>query len=66
VSVAKVIEITAESKDSFEDAIKTGISKAAETVHNIEGAWVKEQKVLVKKNKIVAFRVAMMVTFVLD
>lgn len=66
MSVAKVIEITAESKDSFEDAIKTGISKAAETVHNIEGAWVKEQKVLVKKNKIVAFRVAMMVTFVLD
>jgi flavin-binding protein dodecin len=66
VSVAKVIEITSESKDSFEDAIKTGISKAGETVHNIEGAWVKEQKVVVKKNKIVAFRVAMMVTFVLD
>ena len=43
-TVAKVIEITATSEESFEDAIRCGIAKAAETVHGITGAWVKEQR----------------------
>ena len=45
MAVAKIIEITATSGDSFEDAIREGIDKASQTVHNIKGAWVKEQKV---------------------
>jgi flavin-binding protein dodecin len=45
MAVAKVIEITAASTDSFEDAIRQGIVKASETVRGIQGAWVKEQKV---------------------
>jgi flavin-binding protein dodecin len=48
MSVAKNSEITAASSKSFEDAVRKGISKMAETVKNIEGAWVKEQKVVVK------------------
>lgn len=32
----------------------------------IEGAWVKEQKVLVEDGNIVGFRVDLKVTFVLD
>ena len=37
-TVAKVIELTATSEESFEDAIRRGIAKAAETVHGIKGA----------------------------
>jgi len=65
-SVAKVIEITAESSESFEDAIQHGIEKAAETVHEIRSAWVDSQQVKVMDGKVVAFRVDLKVTFVLD
>jgi flavin-binding protein dodecin len=66
MSVAKVIEITSLSKKSFEDAITEGIKRAGKTVSNIEGAWIKEQKVQIKDGKIVGFRVNMNLTFVLD
>jgi len=66
MSVAKVVEITSLSKKSFEDAITEGIKRAAKTITNIEGAWIKEQKVQIKDGKIVGFRVNMNLTFVLD
>ncbi len=66
MSVAKVIEISSISKKSFEDAIQHGISRAAKTVENIEGAWIQEQKVKVKDGKVVEYRVNMRVTFVLN
>lgn len=65
MSVAKVVEITAASPKSFEDAIQTGIARASKTLEDIQGAWVKEQKVVVKGSKIVEYRVDMKVTFVL-
>lgn len=64
--VAKVIEISATSEEGFEDAIRQGIAKAAETVHNIKAAWVKEQQVVVADGKVTSFRVDLKVTFVLD
>jgi flavin-binding protein dodecin len=66
MSVAKVIEITSTSTKSFEDAIEKGIAKADKTLNNIEGAWIKEQKVKVTNGKIDVYRVNMLVTFVLD
>jgi len=65
MSVAKVVEITAASSTSFEDAIQKGITRAAKTLEDIQGAWVKEQKVVVKGTKIVEYRVDLKVTFVL-
>ncbi len=64
MSVAKTSEITASSSKSFEDAVRVGIRKMSETVKNIEGAWVKEQKVVVKKGEVEAYRVTMKVTFI--
>jgi dodecin len=66
VSVAKVIELSAESSESFEDAIRQGVGKAGETVRNIRSAWVKEQQVRIEDGEIAAFRVDLKVTFVLD
>lgn len=66
MSVAKVVELTAESSSSFEDAIEKGIAKATDTLRNVKGAWVKEQKVVVEGGKITAYRVDLKVTFVLD
>ncbi|HEX5308973.1 MAG TPA: dodecin family protein [Solirubrobacteraceae bacterium] len=66
MSVAKVIEITAQSPESFEDAIRQGIAKAKETVRNITGAWVKEQSVALKDGEIDGYRVDLKITFLLD
>lgn len=63
-SVAKVIEITSESTESFEDAIAKGILKASETVDDIKAAWVNGQQVKVEGGKVVGFRVDLKVTFV--
>lgn len=63
MSVAKTIEISAQSNKSFEDAIKTGIDKASSSVDNIESAWVKDQIVLVDGGKVDGYRVHMNVTF---
>jgi len=65
MSVAKVIEVSATSKTSFEDAIKEGIARACDTVANVRGAWIKEQKVTVEEGRITAYRVNMQVTFVI-
>jgi flavin-binding protein dodecin len=66
MSIAKIIEISAESTDSFEDAIRQGIEAAAKTVRNIQAAWVKEQSVVVHAGQISKYRVDLKLTFVLD
>jgi dodecin len=66
MTVAKIIEISSSSKKSFEDAINAGIARASESVNDIQGAWIQEQKVVVAKGKIVEYRVQMKVTFVLQ
>ncbi len=66
MSIAKVIEISAESAKSFEDAIEEGIERAGKTVENIRTAWVKDQQVTVQDNKVIAYRVNLKVTFVID
>ena len=65
MSVAKVIEIIASSKKNFEDAVAQGVSKAADSLHDITGAWVKDQSVKVVDGKVVEYRVSLKVTFVL-
>ena len=66
MAVAKVIEVSSESDISFEDAIRTGIQKASDSIHGVKGAWVKEQKVIVSNGEISGYRVDLKVTFVLD
>jgi flavin-binding protein dodecin len=66
MSVAKVIEITSSSDQSFEDAIVKGIAKASESVREIRGAWVNEQMVRVEGGEIVEYRTDLKVTFVLE
>jgi flavin-binding protein dodecin len=66
MSVAKIIEISADSPKSFEDAVVQGINRASKTIHGITSAWVKEQHVVVEDNKVVLYRVDLKVTFVLD
>lgn len=65
LSVGKVVEITASSTKSFEDAIQSGIARASKTLEGIRGVRVMDQKAVVKNGKIMEFRVDMKVTFIL-
>ncbi len=67
MSVAKVSEISATSAKSLEDAVQQGLTRAAKTLRNVRGAWIKEQHVRCDNTgKISEYQVNMMVTFVLD
>jgi dodecin len=66
MSVARVIEISSTSSKSFEDAILQGVARASETLRQVKGAWIKEQEVTIDNGKITAYKVNMMVTFVLE
>ena len=65
-TVASVWEITAQSRTSFDDAIRYGIERARRTLRHIRGAWVQGQEVLLRNNEIYAYRVQLKVTYVLD
>ncbi|MDT3707767.1 MAG: dodecin family protein [Thiobacillus sp.] len=65
MSIAKTIEVTASSEKGFDDALKRGIAKAAETLENITGAWVMDQEVKVDKGEIAEYTVRMRLTFIL-
>jgi hypothetical protein len=65
MSVAKVIEISSQSPENFEDAIQRGIQRATETVDDVKGVWIKEMNVDIENGKVSAYRVDMKVTFLL-
>jgi flavin-binding protein dodecin len=64
--VARVTEIIAGSKKSFDDAVKVGFERATKTLRGITGFKIKEMKAHVEKNKIVEYRVKMDVIFILE
>ena len=66
MAVARVTEISSTSTASFEDAIKTGLERANQTLRNVRSAWIKEQQVRVDAGSISEYQVNMLVTFVLD
>ncbi|HEU4424460.1 MAG TPA: dodecin family protein [Pilimelia sp.] len=65
-TVARIVEISAESDTSFEDAITTGIARAGQTLRNVRSAWVKEQHITVDGGRVAGYRVHLLVTFVLE
>jgi flavin-binding protein dodecin len=66
MSVARITEISATSEKSFEDAVQQGIQRATATLRNVRSAWIKEQEVQVEGDRIVAYKVVMKITFVLE
>lgn len=66
MSVARVTEISSKSDKSFADAMEVGVARACKTLKNVTGAWIEDQKLEIENGKIVAYRVNMKVTFVLE
>ncbi len=67
MTVAKVIEFSSSSTKGIEDAVQSGLKKVAETVKNIQGAWVSETKVITDNaGHIKEWRVNLRITFVVE
>jgi hypothetical protein len=66
MTIGRITEITSTSTKGFDDAIQAGIKRATKTLENVTGAWVEDQEIGVKNNKIVEYRVRLRVTFILN
>jgi flavin-binding protein dodecin len=66
MAVARVTEISSTSTKSFEDAVKSGLDRANQTLRHVRSAWIKEQHVRLDEGTITEYQVNMLVTFVLD
>ncbi len=66
MSVVKVIELIAESDQSWEAAAQTAVTQASKTVRNIKSVYVQDFQGKVVGDKITQFRVSAKITFVVD
>ena len=66
MAVARVTKITASSRNSFQDAVKSGLTRAAKTIRGISGLEIVSQKAKVEKGRIAEYRVTMELTFILE
>jgi len=66
MSVARVTKITAASSKGFQDAVQTGLTRAAKTLRGITGLEVISQKAKIEDGKVAEYRVTLELTFILD
>ncbi len=65
-SIAKMIEISADSEKNFEDALAVGIQQATETLRNVRSVWIKDQEVIISGPAPKVYRLHLKVTFALE
>ncbi|WP_299532260.1 dodecin family protein [Ulvibacterium sp.] len=63
MAVLKVIEVLANSDESWEDATKKAVAEASKSVKNIRSVYVNEQSATVDDGKIKEYRVNVKITF---
>ncbi len=66
MSIARVIEITAESKISFDDALQSAITRAEKTLRGIKSVWIKDKSVSIENGKISKFHMDLKMLFLLE
>ncbi len=64
MAVVKVIEIMADSPNSWEEAAQNALKEAAKTVKNIKSIYVKDMQAIVDNDMIVNYRVNTKISFV--
>lgn len=66
MSVAKVIELIAESDTSWEAAAQNAVDAANKTLRHVRSLYVKDMQAVVKDGKITTYRLNCSITFVID
>ena len=63
MAVVKVIEILAESNESWEDAVKVAVKEASKSVSDIQSVYVKDMQAIVEGDQVVRYRVDTKISF---
>jgi len=66
MSIVKMVELSSQSPDSWEDATRQAVERAAQTLRNIRSVWVKEFEAVVENDQVTQFRVILKIAFQLD
>ncbi|MBV9656428.1 MAG: dodecin domain-containing protein [Acetobacteraceae bacterium] len=66
MAVVKVLELLAESEESWEDAARQAVAEAAKTVRGISSIYVSEFNAKVEGNQIKTFRANVKISFLLE
>jgi len=66
MSMLKVVEILAESNQSWEDAAKQAVANAAKTVRNIKSIYIDHFEATVDGDKITRYRINAKISFTLE
>ncbi len=63
MAIHKVIEVSAESPESYEDAVRKAVKDVSRTVKNVRSVYVKESLAEVEDGNVTQFRVICKITF---
>jgi dodecin len=66
MSIVKMIELSAQSSESWEEATRQAVERASRSLRNIRSVWVKEFEAAVDANKVTQFRVILKISFQLE
>jgi flavin-binding protein dodecin len=64
--VLKVIEVLAESDKGWEDAARTAVEEAVQSVRNVRSVYIEHMQATVEGGSIAKYRVNAKITFELD
>jgi hypothetical protein len=65
-SIVKVIEVIAESDQSWEQAAQDALAHASRTIRNIKSIYVEDLQGVVSNNKITHYRLNAKISFVIE
>ena len=66
MSVVKVLELLAESEESWEDAARQAVAEASKTVRGISSVYISELQATVENNQVKNYRANVKISFVLE
>ena len=63
MSVLKVIEVLASSKEGWEDAVRNAVKTSSKTIKGIRSVYIQDQSAVVEDNKVVEYRIVAKISF---
>ena len=66
MAVVKILELLAESEESWEDAARQAVAEASKTVRGIRSVYMSEFQANVENDKIKNYRANVKISFVLE
>ncbi len=66
MSVVKVIELLAESEESWEDAARAAVREASQTIHDIKAIYISDFQATVENDEIKNYRINAKISFLVE